>query len=415
METHVSLRRLLIRSRGVAELPPEFDRPQRFQSRMNTQKVLIVDDDESIARLYQLQLQGSLDIDIATSGQEALQIIQDHGPFAVVVSDMQMPEMNGNELFARVAETASETVRVMLTGNDDQRVAVQAVNEGQIFRFLNKPCPAEDLAKAIEAGMHQYRLVRAEKELLDKTLHGSIGLMVDMLSTVKPLAFGRAVRIKAIVGQMLDRTEVDNAWEVSLAAMLSQIGCVSIPDSVLEKCHHGEPLTTSEAEEFAKHPAMGSKFLRKIPRLDRIGELIAAQSTPLATLEKMAEADPHVLRAAYLRIATGYDELVQADVTPNEAIRKLKNQPGVFSSRLVEALAESVCEPILEDKLAVALDDLTVEMVLDRDLKDRAGRVLITKGQQITEMLIGQLERRRDSVVGPIYVRVAQNAEAVAA
>lgn len=70
----------------------------------------------------------------------------------------------------------------MLTGNSDQQTAIDAVNEGNIFRFLTKPCPPEMLAGALHAGIRQYQLVTAEKELLEKTLRGSIKVLTDVLS-----------------------------------------------------------------------------------------------------------------------------------------------------------------------------------------------------------------------------------------
>src|SRR6266705_2199227 len=106
---------------------------------MSTNKILIVDDESTVLELYQLQLGSEFDIITAESGEAALALLAEHGPCAIVVADMHMPGMNGTELLRRVQESYRETVRMVLTSDDQQAVATEAVNEGQIFRFLNKP------------------------------------------------------------------------------------------------------------------------------------------------------------------------------------------------------------------------------------------------------------------------------------
>jgi DNA-binding NtrC family response regulator len=122
---------------------------------------------------FKRQLRGDATIFTATSGLTALQLLsEEQVSIAVLVSDLQMPGMNGIELLAEAARIAPDTVRVMLTGESDQRAAIAAVNEGAVFRFLTKPCDSETLRATIRAGIEQHRLVTAEKELLGKTVGG---------------------------------------------------------------------------------------------------------------------------------------------------------------------------------------------------------------------------------------------------
>ncbi|NIQ03497.1 MAG: response regulator, partial [Nitrospinaceae bacterium] len=94
--------------------------------------------------------------------------------FAVVVSDMRMPDMDGIQFLSRVREHYPQTVRMMLTGYADVKTAMNAVNEGNIFRFMTKPCPPEVFEKVLSAGIEQYRLITAERDLLERTLKGSV-------------------------------------------------------------------------------------------------------------------------------------------------------------------------------------------------------------------------------------------------
>ena len=162
-------------------------------------KVLFVDDEMNVLSAFRRHLRHDYEVETATSGAEALELCETKGPFAVVVADMNMPGMDGVSLLSEIKQKYPDTIRIMLTGNATQKVAIDAVNEGSIFRFLTKPCPPEILQQVLEAGTRQYQLVTAEKELLEKTLSGSIRMLTDMLSLTNPLAFSLSSRLRLIV------------------------------------------------------------------------------------------------------------------------------------------------------------------------------------------------------------------------
>ncbi len=120
-------------------------------------KILLVDDDAMVLAGLKRQLRGQFRIETALSGDEALKIIDENGPFAVVVSDYYMPGMNGIDFLCKVKKVDPDTVRMMLTGSADMSTAIQAVNEGSIFQFHPKPCPADTLGQAIKSGIDKYR------------------------------------------------------------------------------------------------------------------------------------------------------------------------------------------------------------------------------------------------------------------
>ena len=158
---------------------------------INGYKILCVDDESNVLQGIKRQLRKQFHIDVAEGGQKGLEAITGNGPYAVVVSDMRMPGMDGAEFLAKVKRCAPQTVRMMLTGNSDQQTAIEAVNKGSIFRFLNKPCSTEDLVAAISDGIEQYRLITVEKEVLEQTLGGSIKILSNVLALASP-EIGRA-------------------------------------------------------------------------------------------------------------------------------------------------------------------------------------------------------------------------------
>lgn len=127
-------------------------------------KILLVDDEPNILFSYGRGLRRDWDLVTAPGGEEGLQAIREQGPFAVIVADFNMPRMNGIAFLAQALELAPESVRIMLTGEGDFHIATRAVNEGSIFRFMTKPCPLENLEKALKAGHQQYCLLQIEKE-----------------------------------------------------------------------------------------------------------------------------------------------------------------------------------------------------------------------------------------------------------
>ncbi|MEJ2221903.1 MAG: SpoIIE family protein phosphatase, partial [Desulfobacterales bacterium] len=130
------------------------------------EKVLLVDDDAMVLAGLKRQLRNQFSIDTALSGEEALKQVLENGPYAVIVSDFLMPGMNGIEFLSRVKKSNPDTVRMMLTGTADMPTAIRAVNEGSIFQFHPKPCPADTLCQAIQSAIDQYRVVLSNQNQL---------------------------------------------------------------------------------------------------------------------------------------------------------------------------------------------------------------------------------------------------------
>ena len=132
-------------------------------------RVLFVDDDPKILAAFRRQLRKKIDIETVGSGPDGLKTIRSNGPFSVVVTDYCMPDMNGIEFLTQVREVAPETVRMLLTGSADLNAAIQAVNQGNIFRFLTKPCSQEMLVDAVLTGIKEYRQSHKERKFNKRT------------------------------------------------------------------------------------------------------------------------------------------------------------------------------------------------------------------------------------------------------
>ena len=224
-------------------------------------RILCVDDDPNLLAALERNLRKQFDIVTAGSGELGLVALQEKGPFAVILSDMGMPGMDGSAFLREASHLVPETVRIMLTGYNDQQTALKAVNDGHVFCFINKPCETVMLIQTLHAAVQQYHLIIAEGELLDQTLNGSVKLLTDLLSMADPLAFGRATLLRDYAHEYLAGCGHEDAkiWEIELAAMLLNLGHITIPAGVLEKEAYGSTLSINEMEIMTRVPETGAE------------------------------------------------------------------------------------------------------------------------------------------------------------
>jgi response regulator RpfG family c-di-GMP phosphodiesterase len=354
-------------------------------------KVLLVDDDINILQAIKRTLRDSFQVTTVDNGIEGLEILKEEGPFAVVVSDYRMPEMNGVQFLANTIKIAPDTVRIMLSGQADLEVSIQAVNEGSIFRFLNKPCPTEQLIKVLTAATEQYRLVISERELLEKTLKGSLKLLLDIINAINTQAFSKASRLRKLANAIAIRLKLKDSWEVELAAMLSQIGCTTIPAEILNKSDRDEQLTDDETEIFLTHAQTGRNLLKNIPRLEGIAEGVYYQfkqydgkGFPFDNIK----GNDIPLIGRILKVILDFDTLTAKGMSAAKVIEEMFKKTGYYDPNIFAALdaeVHSIAKGFVVN--AVAIADLVNGTVLADDIKDNYGAVLVAKGQEITDVL----------------------------
>ncbi len=372
------------------------------------EKILMVDDDRNLLDSFRRQFRKKLNIETATSGADGVQAVRDGGPFAVVISDMQMPNMNGVEFLSKVRAISPNTVRIMLTGNANLDVATDAVNDGNIFRFLNKPVETDQLFQVIVDSIQQYRLITTEKILLNKTLKGAVDLLADILSMVNPTAFGQSTRIKRHVQTIIKALSLDDAWHYDLAAMLCHIGFISLPQDLIAKIVNGEELSASEEQLFKSHPSIGGRLLKHIPRLEIVSEMVAKQHESVGKIDfegKLDNQQKAILGGQILKVATAYDQLITQGSDDEAAITTLKEKPEKYDPVLVETLSLGAKNQKLE-VLNLAIDQLEPGLILDQPVSTESGVLLIAKGQVLSQAVLFRLLAAQESGIVGGQIRV---------
>jgi ActR/RegA family two-component response regulator len=357
-------------------------------------KVLFVDDEPAFLTEYKLMLP-DFEADTAVGGEQGLAAIHAHGPYAVVVSDMRMPGMNGVQFLAQVREAAPDTVTMMLTGYSDISAAMDAVNEGNIFRFLAKPCEQQILTKAITSGLVQYRLVTSEKDLLENTLMGSIKVLTDVLSAVSPEAFGKSIRITRCVRHLVAKFRPPSSWCFEAAAMLSQLGCIMLDPELIQAAYVGTHMSADNRARFEAHPNVARDLLASVRRLEPVAWMISQQLIRGAPQKppQLPEIPGELLAfgAKLLKVAVAFDNLRMKSATSEEAVLRLRYR-SEFDRELVDALADMKSEESKMELRKVPISTLTVGMILQQDVRNHGGVLVVAKGQEVTRPLLVRLE-----------------------
>ncbi|MCB9851400.1 MAG: response regulator [Phycisphaerales bacterium] len=373
-----------------------------------------MDDEANILKSYQRNLRRNFAIDVALSGDEGLNIVRAQGPYSVIITDMRMPGMDGIEFLRAVRSHHPDTVRIMLTGTGDQATAVQAVNEGNVFRFLNKPCATDDLVGAITAGIDQYHLITAEKVLLHKTLCGSIGMLNEVLALASPKAFGHATRVRNLVRKLCGELKVERVWECEIAAMLSQIGCVTVPPDTLDRAYGAAPLTATDAELLDAMPQVGAGLVARIPRLDRVSRIIAYQQKNFdgsGVPHDDVRGEQIPLGARILKVALDYDT-AKWRRDDCDALTRIDHRARHYDPKVVRALKAVVLVDAKLERCEIALDDLRPGMMLAADVKTSDNMTVVASGQEVTDSLYQRIRNfaRHRTIIEPLIVLMSASA-----
>jgi response regulator RpfG family c-di-GMP phosphodiesterase len=357
--------------------------------------ILLVDDEIAILDGLRRQLRKRFDVHTANSGAEALELLVSV-PVAVVVSDMRMPQMDGATFLARVRAHHPDAVRILLTGQTDTQAAIKAVNEGQIYRFLTKPCPSDVLLEEISSAVELNRILTAEKELLGTTLRRTVEALTATLSLAQPAAFGRAERITRTVTELAEALQIREPWALEVTAMLAQLGAVTIPANVLAKLDSGRPLTEEETDMVDRAPTISRDLVASIPRLEEVAEAIGrfrlrydGLGAPIGA--PIGEDLP--LAARILRVATDFDEEMSRRPSVQDSIGVMRADAGAYDPRVLAALAG--CHEASESSGAprdVDVHELRNGMVIFDDVFSSQDLLLISRGTVVTEPLILRLE-----------------------
>jgi response regulator RpfG family c-di-GMP phosphodiesterase len=314
-----------------------------------------------------------------------------------------MPGMDGATFLTKARIAAPDATRLLLTGQTELDSAIKAINEGRIFRFLTKPCPPPVLAAAVEAAVEQHRLVTSERVLLEQTLRGSVQMLTEVLALAAPAVFGQAMRIQRHARDLASKVPGAPVWPIELAAMLSQLGCISLAPATLEKLREGRPLAPDEQQAVDRLPALAEQFIASIPRLEEVRTALKYQTTAFDGSGAPAGAPKGKdipLGSRILHLVCDFDRLERGALTAQMALDTMRGRRGRYDPELLELLASTLGGRAREAEVAeMPLRLVRIGMTFLDDVKTHSGTLLVARGHEATASL---LERFKNFAAGSV-------------
>jgi response regulator RpfG family c-di-GMP phosphodiesterase len=370
-------------------------------------RVLCVDDDAFLLNILTRTIGVDYEVLTSSSGAEALQLIENSEPIQIVVSDHRMPGLSGAQFLQAVREKYPLIVRVLLTGETDLAEAVAAMNQAGLFRFLLKPGTRPVLLDTLRAAVAQYQLQVAERELLQKTLIGTMRAFSDVLAIANPIAFGHVNRIQELALAVAKQMKLAELWPLEFASLASQLGHIALPERTLRRLYAGESLSAEETAQVAKSALVAERILKRIPRLDPVVDILSSLATGRRNAESLASES---IGAEILRVVSAYEVMERTTASRNTAVHRLRAQAARFDPEVVKALTELLGLEVAGDEtIDVPIGNVCVDMIVAEDLCTKTGALLVPKGYRVSESFVARLGNFNPDRL-PTVIRVRKTA-----
>jgi len=388
--------------------------------------VLVVDDTEANVDILVDTLSEIYEVSVAMDGPSALEAVAENPPDLILL-DVMMPGMDGYEVCERLK--ANKKTRgipvIFVTAKVEVADEIRGFESGAVD-YVTKPI-TPPVVKARVATHLKLRNAELDlRQLLEKTLGGAIGVFVDILSVANPTAFSRASRLKRYVNDLMAASDLTRFWQIRLAAMLSQIGCVTVSPETIEKIYRGQEVSLEEREIYNRHPHVGYEMLCKIPNLTEVAEIIARQQVlETETGFQGDERAQNLIRmgSRILKLALDYEQLIFSGKTPASALAVLKSTKENYGFKLLEKFSHIVesestytdvrveSESTQKGVQELCAGDLTPGMIINKDIFTKKGILLIKAGTEVNLLVYETLHNfsKTNFVEEPFQVLIPES------
>ncbi|ELP31114.1 response regulator [Rhodopirellula baltica] len=352
------------------------------------ERILLVDDDYSLLNTLKRNLSFDFEVTTCESGPEALACIKKSDPFSVIMVDMRMPGMEGTEVIQKARLISPNSVYLMLTGNQDLTTAMEAVNEGQVFRFLNKPCQMSDIKAAINAGIKQYDLVTSKEELLKKTFAGAISVLVEIIEYVDDPLVNTDDILKSAEA-LLAESKIASDWRIPLTARLMVAGIPLLNLDQRETLAKAA-ITSDEHRSIVKEVfSISSQLIKQIPRLEPVAELLDRMGTTEVTNAKCTNDDDKIAQVILLSY---YQSLLQRRGEAGDvAFSEIEDRFPDLDNQLTEHVRQTNDAQPQSTIESIATSELLTGMTVAEDVRMANGLLLIASGRKLSPPMVTRL------------------------
>lgn len=344
---------------------------------MSKPKILFVTTDVELCKTVQSGLDQEFSITCLDNAEEGLQLLGKDPRFVAVVSGLRLPGMNGKDFLTRVRGVHPKLVRLMISGDCDLKVATEVVNEARVAHLLTKPCSVDEIYDVLAEADLEYQQAQMESNARRETLLGCVKMLVDILELTNPLAARRSKRILRRARRICAELRALPPQMMDMAVLLSNVGCVGLPSSLLKKMETGEDMTPQEKKTFSTHPSIAAHLLGNVPSMSKLSNIIRSQNVPCAKQPPMA--------SRILKVCIDMDRMQDSGATPGQALKFMQSKPEVYDERVVAAMVRHRQESDKIQCTPIPVAKLEPGMVMQEDMVTEKGAVLLNRGETLSE------------------------------
>ena len=313
--------------------------------------VLFVDDEENVLKAVERIFIGSdLIILRASSAEEALSIIGKEN-VAVLVSDNLMPGIRGVELLSRLKSISPDTVKILMTGHADIPTAIDAINKGEVFRFIEKPWDNAELVNTITEGIERYRILRSLRTN-DEAITRSLAQTIELKDRCTR---GHCDRVAKYALQLAKALGVSREMQkgVVYGSWLHDCGKIGVPEAILNS---PDLLTENEWLTIKQHPSWGADIARQAQLSPVVINIIQyhherwnGEGYPKGIAGRDIPLEARVVTIADAYDAMTTDRPYRNAITRKRARRIMREMAGnLFDPELTEIFLSLPMEPVAE-------------------------------------------------------------------
>jgi hypothetical protein len=200
---------------------------------------------------------------------------------------------------------------------------------------------------------------------------------------------------------MATHLELTDIWEFEVAAMLSQLGCVTLPQDTLDKVGSGDPLEEEELELYQGHPRLTRDLLKSVPRMESIAEMVDRQMDDFVKEELTSDIrleDRTIVGGQLLRITIDYDQFLSMGQDRDTAESNLQENANFYDPRLLACIAQlEISEPPRVERY-VKINELATGMIFEEPVLSKAGVALVSAGSEVNFTILERLKRFANDV-----------------
>ena len=411
-------------------------------------RILFVDDETAIlSSLKRLFRSTEYQVFTAESGKAGLEVLEKN-EIDVIVSDMRMPEMSGVEFLTFCAQKWPNRARIVLTGHEDLNQAIKAINQGHIYRYLNKPWDDWDIQLTVKQAVSQAKLLRenlelgtiterqyVELKLLNESLEQKVNdrtaklkataerldeayaslktgyqQTVEVFSSLADMKqnnmgnHGRRVaELSREIAQSLGLNK-EEIGEIYDAGLLHDIGRLVLPDELYDRPL--SRLSDKERKVRERHPALAEAALFRLDPLLNAARIIRHHHEQIDGngYPDQISGDAIPLGSRILAVSDAYDGLrtgtgTGATHSRVEALKHIRKNCGTLYDERIFSVLEKIKENRAEQTAVTSsvvmlnTDSLNPGMEIARDLVNDQGLLLLTAGKVLNATIIERLKQ----------------------